>query len=125
MEQVTGIGGIFLKARDPDGLAQWYRDHLGVPVADGATYATFASEEGGEMAVWATFPEDTEYFHPSSVPFMVNFRVRNLDAMLAQLREAEVEVDERIEDSEYGRFGWIMDPEGNRIELWQPPAGGG
>jgi len=125
MERVTGIGGVFFKARDPEGLAGWYRQHLGVPVVEGATYATFSSRASGEHAVWSTFPEATPYFAPSKAPFMVNFRVRDLDAMLAQLREAGIPVDEKIEDSEYGRFGWVMDPEGNRIELWQPPQGGG
>jgi predicted enzyme related to lactoylglutathione lyase len=124
MERITGIGGVFFKARDPKGLAEWYRAHLGVPVDDGQTFATLSSQGAGEVAVWSTFPETTDYFAPSAAPFMVNFRVRDLDAMLAQLREAGVEVDDRTEDSEYGRFGWCMDPEGNRVELWEPPSGG-
>jgi len=122
MERVTGIGGVFFKARDPGGLAAWYQEHLGVPMEEGQTYATLASTGPGEMTVFATFPEDTTYFDPSRSSFMVNFRVRDLDAMLAQLRAAGVQVESRIEEEVYGRFGWAMDPEGNRIELWEPPA---
>lgn len=120
MERVTGIGGIFLKAKDPQALAAWYREHLGIPLESGETYATLASAGAGEMTVWSTFPADTEYFAPSAAPFMVNYRVGNLDAMLEQLRAAGAQVDERVEDYEYGRFGWAMDPEGNRFELWEP-----
>ena len=128
MERVTGIGGIFLKARNPKTLAAWYAEHLGVPIDAGQTYGTFtAGTSGGEtpeMTVWSAFPADTDYFAPSEAPFMVNYRVADLDAMLAQLREAGAEVDERVEDYEYGRFGWASDPEGNRFELWQPAGPG-
>jgi len=121
MERILGIGGIFFKARDPQGLAAWYQKHLGIPIDAGQTYGSLRASEGDE-SVWSTFPEDTTYFAPSQKPFMVNYRVSDLDAMLAQLRGAGVEVDDRIEDGEYGRFGWATDPEGNRFELWQPPA---
>lgn len=123
MERVTGIGGIFFKASDPDALKAWYEKHLGVPV-DGNGYVVF--EWGGDargQTVWSPFKKDTRYFEPSAASFMVNFCVRDLDAMLAQLRQAGVTVDEKIEDGEYGKFGWAMDPEGNRVELWQPPPG--
>jgi len=123
MERVLGIGGIFFKARDPQALAAWYRDHLGVPLDAGQTYGTFNSAAAGESTVWSTFPSDTKYFG-STAPFMVNYRVRDLDAMLAQLRAAGAVVEERVEDHGYGRFGWAMDPEGNRIELWQPASAG-
>ena len=136
-EKVTGIGGVFFKAEDPKGLAEWYRDNLGVPVEAGQTYATFTaggrghaatngpeenerSRAGKEQTVWSTFPADTSYFDPSDSSFMINFRVSDLDAMLEQLRAAGAEVDENIEEFDYGRFGWAMDPEGNRIELWEP-----
>ena len=120
MEHVLGVGGVFFKARDPQALAAWYREHLGVPVEAGQTYATFKSSMANETTVWATFPNDTEYFGSPTATLMVNFRVRNLDAMLDQLRAAGAKVDDRIEDYDYGRFGWVTDPEGNRIELWEP-----
>jgi len=120
MERITGIGGIFFKAREPRALADWYREHLGVPVETGATYGTLASTAAEEMTVWSTFPADTEYFGPGPASFMVNYRVRDLDAMLAQLRAAGAVVDENVQDEPYGRFGWATDPEGNRFELWQP-----
>lgn len=120
MERIKGVGGVFFKARDPKALANWYRDHLGIPVAEGQTYAAFASGGPGEQTVWSTFPTDTEYFGPGSSALMVNYRVDDLDAMLAQLRGAGVEVDDRVEDYDYGRFGWAVDPEGNRFELWEP-----
>ena len=120
MESVLGIGGIFLKARDPKALATWYRQNLGVPVEPGQSYGSFTSAAPGEMAVWSTFPADTPYFGSGSAPFMINYRVRNLDAMLAQLRAAGATVEDRVEEFEYGRFGWATDPEGNRFELWQP-----
>lgn len=123
MERVQGIGGIFFKSRDPKALAAWYHDHLGVPIEGSGTYGAFESRGAGEHTVWSTFPSDTKYFEPSPAPFMVNYRVADLDAMLAQLRAAGVDVDEKIEDFEYGRFGWARDPEGNRFELWQPPVG--
>jgi predicted enzyme related to lactoylglutathione lyase len=120
MERITGIGGVFFKARDPQALATWYRDHLGVPVDAGQSYGTINSAAAGEVTVWSAFPESTRYFEPSTAPFMVNYRVRDLDAMLRQLRAAGVEVDERVEEYDYGRFGWARDPEGNRFELWEP-----
>lgn len=122
MEKVTGIGGVFFRARDPEALAAWYEEHVGVPREGGATYGTFESAGPGERTVWSAFPSDTEYFGPGSKQLMVNYRVRDLDAMLAQLRDAGVEVDERVEEYEYGRFGWATDPEGNRFELWEPPG---
>lgn len=121
MERVTGVGGVFFRARDPKALAEWYRDHLGVPVEKDQTYAPFSSGGPGEMTVWSAFPEDTEYFGPANKPLMVNYRVSDLGAMLAQLRAAGAEVEDRIEEHEYGRFGWASDPEGNRFELWEPP----
>lgn len=124
MERISGIGGVFFRARDPEGLAAWYRDNLGVPVAEAQTYAALESKGAGEVTVWSAFPRDSDYFGPGSPSSMVNYRVDDLDAMLAQLRAAGVDVDERVEEYEYGRFGWATDPEGNRFELWQPPAAG-
>jgi predicted enzyme related to lactoylglutathione lyase len=120
MERVQGIGGVFFKARDPQALAEWYRTHLGVPVEAGQTYGCLTSDGPGESTVWSVFPSDTEYFGPGGAPFMVNYRVKNLDAILEQLRAAGAQVDERVEEHDYGRFGWASDPEGNRFELWEP-----
>ena len=122
MEQVLGIGGVFFKARDPEALAAWYRERLGVPLEPRQTFAAFASASPGEQTVWSVFPADTSYFGAGPAAHMVNYRVRNLDAMLAQLRAAGAQVDDRVEDSDLGRFGWATDPEGNRFELWEPPA---
>ena len=115
MERILGIGGVFLKARDPKALAAWYREHLGVPVEAGQTYGALASAGAGEPTVWSAFPAGTDYFGPGPAPFMVNYRVRDLDAMLAQLRAAGAAVVDRVEDHDYGRFGWAADPEGNRF----------
>ena len=119
MERVVGIGGVFLKARDPKALAAWYREHLGVPVDPGQTYGALTSSGPGEMTVWSTFPADTQYFGPGPATFMVNYRVKDLDAMLAQLRAAGAQVEDKVEAHDYGRFGWATDPEGNRFELWE------
>jgi predicted enzyme related to lactoylglutathione lyase len=119
MERVKGIGGIFFKANDPKGLSEWYAKHLGVPVEP---YGGASFRESGEATtIWSPFPADTTYFAPSKSPFMINFRVESLDRMLAQLRAAGVEVDPKTDASEYGKFGWFLDPEGNRVELWEPP----
>jgi predicted enzyme related to lactoylglutathione lyase len=120
MERVLGIGGVFFKARDAMALAAWYREHLGVPVEPGQPYGTLTSGGSGEQTVWSAFPADTGYFGPGPAAFMVNYRVQDLDALLAQLRAAGVQVEDRIEDHENGRFGWASDPEGNRFELWEP-----
>ena len=124
MERVTGIGGIFFKSRDADGLKAWYREHLGIePGTDGGgafEWREIDAPERKGYTVWAPFPHDTQYFAPSDASFMINYWVRDLDRMLDQLRRAGVTVDERIEEQPYGRFAWAMDPEGNRIELWEP-----
>jgi predicted enzyme related to lactoylglutathione lyase len=119
MERVTGIGGVFFRARDPEALVAWYAEQLGIPVQpDG--YVVF--EENRSAHVWAPFREDTDYW-PAEKQAMVNFIVPDLDAMLAQLRDSGVEVDEKVEDMEgVGRFGWAIDPEGNRFELWEPAS---
>jgi predicted enzyme related to lactoylglutathione lyase len=115
-DRVTGIGGIFFKANDPDAMRAWYRDHLGIDVQDwgGVLFA-----DGGPTS-WSIFDATTKYFAPSAAPFMINYRVKDLRALLATLRAEGCDVDERTQDESYGRFGWVMDPEGNRIELWEP-----
>src|SRR6202043_3320519 len=101
MERVMGVGGIFLKARDPQALAAWYREHLGVPVEVGQTYGAFQSSGPAEQTVWSVFAIDTNYFGSGPAPFMFNYRVRNLDAMLAQLRAAGAQVEDRIEEYDF------------------------
>lgn len=120
-ERVLGIGGVFFKARDPIALAAWYHEHLGVPVAADQAYAAFTSGAAGEPVVWSAFQADTPYFGPGPSSCMINYRVQNLDAMLAQLRAAGAKVEDKIEEYDYGRFGWAQDPEGNRFELWEAP----
>jgi len=121
MKRVTGIGGIFLKSPDPERLAAWYRTHLGMDIQAWGG-AVLASEGPGEQTVWSVFPASSDCFAPSSAPFMVNYRVEDLAALLEILRAEGCEVDPRQETSEFGAFGWVMDPDGNRVELWQPPV---
>jgi predicted enzyme related to lactoylglutathione lyase len=117
-ERVLGIGGVFFRARDAEALKRWYGEHLGVDLDDYGTTFTAAS---GDQTVWAPFAADTDYFGAREQQLMVNYRVRDLDAMLAQLRAAGVEVDDDVAEHEFGRFGWARDLEGNRFELWEPP----
>lgn len=125
MQRVTGIGGIFIKARDPQRMKDWYRKHLGIDIQEwGGTSFRWHTPERPEpegMTVWSIFPPDTRYFDPSPAPFMVNYRVDDLHAVLSALRAEGCAVDAKVEESEFGKFGWVMDPEDNRIELWQPP----
>jgi len=127
MKRVIGIGGIFFKAMDPEKLREWYRSHLEIEVGkEGAAIfkgRKLDDPERESYTVWSSFPSDTDYFAPSEKPFMINFQVENLDELLAQLKSEGVDVDPRVESYDYGKFGWIMDPEGNRIELWEPPGG--
>ena len=125
MKRVTGIGGIFFKAADPTALAAWYRTHLGLPVEDwgGAALRWGTAENPAGTTIWTPFAADTKHFEPSTASFMLNFRVHDLEGLLATLRAEGCEVLDRVEDSEYGKFGWVIDPEGNKVELWQPPAG--
>jgi predicted enzyme related to lactoylglutathione lyase len=116
-EAVDGVGGVFFRAGDPDALRGWYAEHLGIDMED---FGTVFTSKDGDQTVWAPFPADTGYFGSREQQLMVNFRVRNLDAMLAQLRAAGVDVDDRVEVLEFGRFGWAVDLEGNRFELWEP-----
>ncbi len=120
MAKVTGFGGIFFKSRDPVALAAWYAKHLGLNVDDWGGVRFDEDEQRAGYTLWSAFPADTTHFAPSTQPFMINFRVDDLEALLARLRAAGVEVDPRIDEGEFGRFGWIMDPDGTRIELWQP-----
>lgn len=118
MERVSGIGGLFFRASDPEALAAWYETNLGIAgVGSGAPW-----EQEAGPTVFAPFPADTDYFGRQEQRFMLNFRVADLDAMLAQLRAVGAAVEDDIVEEPYGRFGYASDPEGNRFELWQPLA---
>ncbi|MET3105606.1 catechol 2,3-dioxygenase-like lactoylglutathione lyase family enzyme [Oxalobacteraceae bacterium GrIS 2.11] len=125
MKRVVGIGGVFFKAQDPEKLRDWYRDHLGFDVDKwgGVVFQPSGTSDSveNEKTVWSLFKNDSTYFAPSSQPFMINYRVDDLHALLAQLRIEGCTVDAKVDESEYGKFGWVMDPEGNRVELWEPP----
>ena len=118
MERVLGIGGYFVRASDPAALGAWYRDNLGLDTDENGLWQQHAGP-----TVFAPFDADTDYFGSPSQQTMLNFRVRDLDAMLAQLRAQGADVAEETQDlAGVGRFGWVTDPEGNRVELWQPEA---
>ena len=121
--RVTGIGGIFFKAKNPKALTQWYRDHLGMNIETwGGVAFRWAQDNptGAGTTTWRAFPESTSYFAPSSAPFMINYRVENLRSLLATLRAEGCTVDDKVDESAAGKFGWVTDPEGNRLELWEP-----
>jgi len=125
MQRVTGIGGVFFKANDPEKLYRWYEEHLGIK-RDQQGYVAFEWRGKGDpnedgVTAWAIFRNDSKYFDPSASGFMINYRVDDLDALLDALGSAGVEIDPKRQDEPYGRFAWIIDPEGNRIELWEPP----
>jgi predicted enzyme related to lactoylglutathione lyase len=124
MKRVTGIGGIFFKARDAQAMREWYKTHLGIHVQEwGGAAFSWAGEDGKPVAgstIWnISAMDDTHY----ATPFMINYRVDDLDALLSALREEGCNVVGDSQDSEYGKFGWVLDPEGNKVELWQPPPG--
>ena len=121
MGKAVGFGGVFLKARDPKALAQWYAKHFGIPDQGGGALGFDGAASMG-MTVFAHFPLDTKYFGEGAQQAMVNFRVDDLDDLLKRLAEAGVPIDPKRDNHEYGKFAWIWDPEGNRVELWQPPA---
>lgn len=126
MQRVTGIGGIFFTAKDPVALRAWYKTHLGLDVqAWGGAVFPWADESGNAgdgMTVWSVNGA-ADAFAPGSAPFMINYRVADLVGLLAELRKEGCNVLDKMDDSEYGKFGWVIDPEGNKLELWQPPAG--
>ena len=128
MKRVTGIGGIFFKTKDPEATRAWYQRHLGIAPEPGG-YVVFPWRDTDDpertgTTVWSLFQDDTDYFDPSPASFMINYRVADLHGLIAQLREEGIEVIGEIQEYEYGRFGWILDPDGNKIELWEPPEGG-
>lgn len=124
---VTGIGGIFFKAKDKKALTTWYVENLGMPEPKeyGVQFKWHPADAPTEAAstTWATFPDKTKYFDPGTSRFSINYRVVDLDGMLARLRKAGARVSDKIEQDELGRFAWAIDPEGNRLELWEPTPG--
>ena len=127
MKRVTGIGGIFFKARDPVQLRTWYQRHLGIDVQEwGGAAFRWADDKGnptGGTTIWNVSDIGGDYFAPSASSFMVNYRVADLHALVRELRKDGCNVLDKIDESEYGKFGWVIDPEGNKVELWEPPAG--
>jgi predicted enzyme related to lactoylglutathione lyase len=127
MKRVTGIGGIFFTAKDPKALRAWYQQYLGIDVQPwGGAAFHWTDPDGKPVAgatAWSIAPAGGDAFAPGTAPFMVNYRVADLRALLQALREEGCNVVDKFDDSEYGKFGWVIDPEGNKIELWEPPAG--
>jgi predicted enzyme related to lactoylglutathione lyase len=122
VKRVTGIGGIFFRAKDPTALQAWYARHLGIDVQDwGGTVFRWGDADG--TTVWSIASAEGNSFAPSTAPFMVNYRVDDVRALLAALRDEGCNVLDDFQDSEFGKFGWVIDPEGNKVELWEPPAG--
>ncbi|MEZ5501035.1 MAG: VOC family protein [Steroidobacteraceae bacterium] len=126
MKRITGIGGIFFKAKDASALRAWYREHLGIDVKDwgGAVFewTDSAGRPANGMTTWTISSADSDYYAPSKSPFMINYRVADLHALVATLKSEGCQVLEKIEESEFGKFAWVIDPEGNKIELWEPPS---
>jgi catechol 2,3-dioxygenase-like lactoylglutathione lyase family enzyme len=126
MAKVVGIGGVFFRSDDPERLYGWYEKNLGLHRTPGGVvlfpWRQAESEGRDRMTVWSLFPKDTDYFGPGKPAFMVNYIVDDLDGMVADLLAAGAAVEDKQEHPEYGRFAWVTDPEGNRIELWQPPS---
>ena len=126
MKRVTGIGGIFFKAKDAPVLRAWYKRHLGIDVQEwGGAAFDWVDSNGkptGGTTAWTIASEESDQFAPSKATFMVNYRVEDLYAVVAALKEEGCNVLDKIDDSEYGKFAWVIDPEGNKVELWQPSA---
>jgi predicted enzyme related to lactoylglutathione lyase len=123
MKKVTGIGGIFFKAKDAVALNAWYAKNLGLPTTDFGTVFEWRDAEHPEKkatTVWSPFKDDTKYFEPSTKEFMINYRVENLEALVEELKAAGVTITDEIKTYDYGKFVHILDPEGNAIELWEP-----
>ncbi|WIH04853.1 VOC family protein [Xanthomonas translucens pv. graminis] len=127
MKRVTGIGGIFFKANDAAALQAWYKRHLGIDVQEwGGTAFPWTDDAGTPVAastIWSIGAAQDDQFAPSTAPFMINYRVEDLHALVEALRKEGCNVLDRVDDAEYGKFAWVIDPEGNKVELWQPPAG--
>ena len=125
MRRVTGIGGVFIKAKDPAKLQAWYKKHLGIDVQEwgGAAFPWVKDDGSPENGTTAWSIGDGSYFEPSTSSFMVNYRVADLGGLIKALKEEGCQVLDKTDESEYGKFGWVIDPEGNKVELWEPPEG--
>jgi predicted enzyme related to lactoylglutathione lyase len=127
MKRVTGIGGIFFKAKDAKALHAWYRDHLGIDVQSwGGTAFSWSDDKGeptGGTTVWSIGSAEGDQFAPGTAPFVINYRVADLHGLVKALREEGCNVLDKIDESDFGKFAWVIDPEGNKVELWEPPAG--
>ena len=120
-KRVTGLGGFFFKTPDPNKLKEWYRDHLGLNTDQYGCTFWWKDKEGNDCSTqWSPMKADTAYFEPSKAPFMMNFRVADLATLLAVLKKEGVTVVGEIQEFEYGKFGYILDPDGNKLELWEP-----
>lgn len=122
MEKVKGLGGIFFKCADPAKTKAWYAQHLGIPAGDYG-HSFMAREQNSDevfRVVWSPFPEATDYFEPGKSELMVNYRVENLEAMLKQLAAAGAQLVGEMQTYPYGKFAWVMDPDGRKVELWEP-----
>jgi predicted enzyme related to lactoylglutathione lyase len=126
MQRVTGIGGIFFKAKDPAALRAWYKTHLGLDVQEWGGAALAWVDKTGQpvpcTTIWSVSDNESDHFAPSKSSFMINYRVADLKSLLETLRGEGCTVLDKTDDSEFGKFGWVIDPEGNKLELWQPPA---
>ncbi len=123
MKRVTGIGGIFFRCNDPASQNQWYKQHLGIETNQYGGKFIWRDPENPEkkcVTAWNTFKQDTKYFDPSEKQFMFNYRVENLVELMEELRKEGVQIVGNVEEYDYGKFAWIMDPEGNKLELWEP-----
>lgn len=125
MARVHGVGGVFIKARDPKALREWYKLHLGFALGEwGGLSFSWGDPEGPGAkgaTIFSIFDEKSKYFDPSESRVMINFIVSDLEGLLKKLRDEGCKVEDKLEKSEYGHFGWVYDPEGHKIELWQPP----
>ena len=120
-KRVTGLGGFFFKSKNPDTLKAWYKERLGIPTDRYGWTFWWKDKEGNDCSTqWSPMAQDTTYFQPSDKQFMMNFRVENLKQLLKELEKEGVTIIGEIEEYDYGKFGWILDPEGNKLELWEP-----
>lgn len=128
MKRVTGIGGVFFKSKAPVALREWYQRHLGIDVLEWGGAAFPWTDGDGKPAagvtIWSVGPDEIATFAPSAAAFMINYRVHDLLGLVKVLRDEGCEVLDKVDESEFGKFGWVIDPEGNKVELWEPPVGG-
>jgi len=123
--RIIGVGGVFFKSADKAKLDAWYKDKLGIPVGEyGATFPWRSADDPNveHLTAWNIFKKESDYFDPSPAPYMINYIVDDLDAFLEKAAAKGVRIDPKRENADYGRFAWIFDLDGNKIELWQPPA---